>query len=102
MNAARAPSFEFVQMAEDDTYVHLQRLQQVAPHVLPHQFLRLCPRERDIPLLEEGRDVPLRDLRLRVHPVLQLPEPLRGEAQLGLFPVRIGLHVARLYGRNAP
>ena len=82
--------------------MHLHRLKQITLDILSEELLRLCPRERDIPLLEEGRDVPLRDLRLRVHPVLQLPEPLRGEPQLGLFPVRIGLHVAQLYGRNAP
>ncbi len=65
--------------------MHLQRLQQIALHVLPHQLLGLRPRECNVSLLQERRDVSLCYLSLRVHPVLQLPQPLSRQPELGLI-----------------
>ena len=79
-----APSFQFIQVSKDDTYVHLQCLQQVASDILPHQLLSLRPGQHDVPLLQESRNVSLCDLCLRVHPVLQLAQPLGRKPQLCL------------------
>lgn len=65
-----APSFQFIQVPENDTYVHLQSLQQIALYILPHQLLCLCPRECNVSLLQESCNVSLGNLRLRVHSVL--------------------------------
>ncbi len=64
--------------------MHLEHLHEVPLDVLAHLLLRLRARERNVALLQERRDVPLRDLRLRLHAVLHLAEPLRREPQLGL------------------
>ena len=65
--------------------MHLQSLQQVTLDVLPDQLLRLRTRERNIALVEERSNVSLCNLGLGIHPVLQLPQPLGREPQLGLF-----------------
>ena len=78
------PAFQLVQVSKYDADVHLQGLHEIAFDVVPHQLLCLCSRQRDVALLQEGRDVPLRDLCLRVHPVLQLAQSLGSEPHLGL------------------
>lgn len=72
-------------MFQHHSTVHLKHLHRVADCILLHEVLCLRTREQHILLAEQGRDVPARNVRERVLPVLELSEPLRGQAQLGLL-----------------
>lgn len=56
--------------------MHFEHLHRIAHRILLHKVLRLRTSERDIALAEQSRDIPARDSRERVFPVLQLTEAL--------------------------
>ena len=63
---ANPPLVKFLEVFQEQTNMHFQYFKQISHNILLHQPVGFCPRQADIPLLQQSGYIPPRDASLRV------------------------------------